>query len=44
MFILPQHLRSLLNNSITAPKVRRLIEANPVWGFSLDQEGQLWEF
>ncbi|HEY9710423.1 MAG TPA: hypothetical protein V6D48_19605 [Oculatellaceae cyanobacterium] len=40
----PEYLRSLLTNPITAPKVRRLIEANPSWGFSLDQEGQLWEF
>ncbi len=40
----PEYLRSLLSNPITAPMVRRLIEANPSWGFLIDREGQLWEF
>ena len=39
-----EHLRSLLTISTTAPKVKRLIEAHPAWGFWIDDSGELWEF
>ncbi len=39
-----EHLRSLLNNSITASKVERLVAAHPEWGFWIDESGELHDF
>jgi len=39
-----EYLRSLLSNSIMAPKVKRLVDAHPEWGFYLDEFGELWGF
>jgi len=39
-----EHLRSLLSNSIMAPKVKRLVDAHPKWGFWIDEFGELWGF
>ena len=38
------HLRALLNNSITASKVERLVAAHPEWGFWIDESGELHDF
>jgi hypothetical protein len=39
-----KHLRSLLTNPTTAPRVKRLIEAHPDWGFWIDDEGEISDF
>jgi hypothetical protein len=39
-----EHLRSLLSNPTTAPKVKRLIESHPAWGFWINDSGELWGF
>jgi hypothetical protein len=39
-----EHLRSLLTNPTTAPRVKRLIEAHPDWGFWIDDEGEISDF
>jgi hypothetical protein len=39
-----EHLRSLLSNPVTVPKVERLIAAHPEWGFWIDEFGELWGF
>jgi hypothetical protein len=39
-----EYLRSLLSNSIMAPKVKRLVDAHPEWGFWIDEFGELWGF
>jgi hypothetical protein len=39
-----EHLRSLLPNPITAPKVARLIAAHPDWGFWIDAAGEIQDF
>ena len=37
-------LRSLLTNPLTAPKVERLIDAHPDWGFWIDAAGEIHDF
>jgi hypothetical protein len=39
-----EYLRSLLSNSITAPKVKRLIAAHPEWGVWIDAAGEIQDF
>jgi hypothetical protein len=39
-----EHLRSLLTSPTTAPRVKRLIEAHPDWGFWIDDEGEISDF
>jgi hypothetical protein len=39
-----EYLRSLLSNSMMAPKVKRLVDSHPEWGFYLDELGELWGF
>jgi hypothetical protein len=39
-----EYLRSLLSNSIMAPKVKRLVDAHSEWGFWIDEAGEIQDF